>query len=43
MSERDIFNESVKGHLDNFEVPYNEAHWAEMDQNLDQIKLLEAV
>ena len=35
--ERDIFSESVKDHLNNVEVPYNESHWKEMEKGLDQM------
>ncbi|HAW53129.1 MAG TPA: hypothetical protein DCX54_12505 [Flavobacteriales bacterium] len=35
--ERDIFSESIKEHLNNVEVPYNESHWKEMEQSLDQM------
>ena len=35
--ERDIFSESVKGQLDNLEIPYNEAHWKDMEQDLDKM------
>ena len=35
--ERDIFSESIKEHLNNVDVPYNESHWNEMEQRLDQM------
>jgi len=39
MSEkRDIFSELVKEKLNDFEVPYNDSHWSEMNEQLDQIQ-----
>jgi gliding motility-associated-like protein len=33
------FNEIIKQKVEQFEVPYNEAHWAEMDGKLNSIRL----
>jgi gliding motility-associated-like protein len=34
----DNFNEIIKQKVEQFEVPYNEAHWAEMDGKLNSIR-----
>ncbi|MCB0403004.1 MAG: PKD domain-containing protein [Flavobacteriales bacterium] len=34
----DSFDKIIKEKADQFEIPYNEAHWAEMDGRLNQIK-----
>ena len=34
----DNFNDIIKQKVEQFEVPYNEAHWAEMDGKLNSIR-----
>jgi gliding motility-associated-like protein len=34
----DNFNEIIKQKVEQFEVPYNEAHWAEMDDKLNSLR-----
>ena len=34
----DKFNDIIKQKVEQFEVPYNEAHWAEMDNKLNSIR-----
>lgn len=34
----DNFDKIIKNKLENFEVPFNEAHWAEMDAKLNKVK-----
>jgi len=34
----DNFDKIIKDKLDSFDVPFNEAHWAEMDAKLNAVK-----